>query len=346
MNHHGGPRATMAMVTVLMLRLGATWAAEAPCACADLARSVGALEAAWVEQSSYIARLESRIAALENHGMEASDKPSAGVAPGRPAGRELLMSSSAPTRICSSSVQTPAVDTTQLNAETINVTNLYVGSIFAWQGQPIGFRSPSPVPTPAPTPAPASCADHAGGTNGWYSIKHTDGAYLTVWCSFTSTGAWRVGVLPMPLDSNCFSSSVTSPAEYSALCAANGYPLAGRGVAASPEAWLVQKRMLWDSNHALRQGGWPTGCGHMPMPVMFVAAASTVLSIFDGAVAVLPPNNGGDHCHSGGTETYCEYWYNTGWSVDDSDYPDPEDWGSVHCGSCTDRFISCIGLEA
>ena len=100
------PRATAALVAVLMWRLGAAWAAEAPCACADLARNVGALEAAWVEQSSYIARLESRLGALENHGVEASDKPSAGVAPGRPAGRELLTSSSAPTRIGSGSVHT------------------------------------------------------------------------------------------------------------------------------------------------------------------------------------------------------------------------------------------------
>jgi hypothetical protein len=366
----------MEILAAMLSRLEATAEAHA----ANIARlqdTVAALKAEGAEKDDAIALLgvrlvsdvsglESRIKALEGTGDDPAPAEAnvvgaitAGATSSqtssRPHGpaRELL-SSSIVTRIGASSLETGAVAAEEVKTLRLKVAgdlsiggDLHINGTLFWHGQPVGFDPPSSMPTSLPTSIPTSnptsatsCSAYQNRGNGWYKVLHNN-VLFTVWCSFTSSGAWRVGVPAIPLDDGCLPSSVSSPAAYASHCASHGFPLAGRNVAQSQESWLVQKRMLWDTNHALVAAGFPDACGYRPMPVM--QEGSGVKSIYDGVTAVVPANDGGDRCDAG--QRFCGYWYNTGWNVDDNSYPDPEDWDIGSCSHCTNRYISCIGLE-
>ena len=159
--------------------------------------------------------------------------------------------------------------------------------------------------------------------SGWFVLRQWSGKPVRAWCDFDTTdgGGWTIGVVtaasPPPADA----------AAYRSMCADQGFGRAGMGVE-ELSAWLAQKRMLWNSNHPLRQDAWPTGGPMLTMPVMYDAGVGGQASIHPDAGAIsLPSNRGGDRCHTGATEPYCGYWINLGWSdADLSAYPDPEDW--------------------
>ena len=74
----------------------------------------------------------------------------------------------------------------------------------------------------------------------------------TVYCDFeTAGGPWTIAVLPISPGAE----SVASASNYRDFCEAHGLPLAGRGVG-TPNAWLAQKAMLWDTHHDLMSRGW------------------------------------------------------------------------------------------
>ena len=120
---------------------------------------------------------------------------------------------------------------------------------------------------------------------------------------------------------------------------------AGREVENSV-SWLVQKRMLWNTNHPIKQNGWPSAWvvnnqygGSLAMPMYRTSAG--LVNVYDGTEVSLPPSLIGDQCDPGGNEDFCGYWYSDGWNDPDLNvYPDPEDWGSQH--NHADMYISCM----
>ena len=69
-------------------------------------------------------------------------------------------------------------------------------------------------------------------------------------------------------------------------------------------------------------------------------SGSDMVSIYDGAVASLPPNLLGDHCDAN-QDYLCGYWYNDGWNDADLQvYPDPEDWRAEN--NHGQSYVSCM----
>jgi hypothetical protein len=136
-------------------------------------------------------------------------------------------------------------------------------------------------------------------------------------------------------------------ASYKAYCTGKGFPLAGRGVTAA-KAWLVQKRMLHLSSHALKASGQGSGVLSMPLGYTFDGTCGEVpflpYSIYDNTAATLPPNIAGDHCNEDcAGQRICGYYDGAtvnGWTdADLTVYPDPEDWDDAP------SYASCMYLE-
>jgi|GEM_PF-4883745 len=182
-----------------------------------------------------------------------------------------------------------------------------------------------------------SCKDilEQGGSigDGEYWIDPAGTGAFEVYCDMTTDGGgWSilVDLLGYP------STNITSSSDYQDYCDDLGMIYVGRGVD-SPEAWLAQKRMLWSTNHALKQSGWPTQDAQLLMPII---GGGQKYTIYDNVLAILPPNIEGDHCDRS-TDHLCGYWFSSGWSHPDlNGYPDPEDWDSDLNRSTT--YVSCI----
>jgi len=304
----------------------------AVCDCAEVA----SLEATLHSVVATLARYEARIATLE--GRHFSTGTSGDYNGDRTHNPDVLLAK-----------RRELVETgvaTRISGESITVDTLYVeGAIFykGWKMPDINTFAPTPLPTASPTPGPTevpkSCAafysESATNIDGFYTIE-VSGVTVTVWCSFSTEYAWRIGVIATSSIA-AYPSYVDGPT-YQSICAAHGYPFAGRRVAQSTEAWIAQKRMLWDSNHALKTAGWPTGMGSLVMPLWKINSGATVVSIYDNVEAILPPSSVGDRCDSGSGNPTCGYYFSNGWSSDDFSAPDPEDFAAA-------TYISCIGSE-
>ena len=180
------------------------------------------------------------------------------------------------------------------------------------------------------------------GDDGLYWIDPDSMGPLEVYCDMTiDGGGWSVYVQNLGYPTT----NIQSVADYQDFCSDIGLSLAGREVE-NPVSWLVQKNMLWNTNHALKQNGWPDAWvvsnqygGSLAMPMF--RTSQGLVSVYDQTIVTLPPNRIGDHCDPGGSEDFCGYWHNSGWS--DSDltvYPDSEDWGSIH--NHAEMYISCL----
>ena len=178
--------------------------------------------------------------------------------------------------------------------------------------------------------------------DGSYWIDPAGTGGVEVYCDMTTDGGgWSILVdnLGFP------STNIYSESDYRNFCDDRGMIYAGREVD-NVASWLVQKRMLWNSNHPIRQNGWPSAWvvsnqygGSLAMPMYRTSAG--LVSIYDGTEVSLPSNLIGDQCDPSGGENFCGYWHSNGW--DDSDlsvYPDPEDWGAQH--NHADMYISCM----
>ena len=172
--------------------------------------------------------------------------------------------------------------------------------------------------------------------DGTYWIDPDGSGAFEVYCDMTTDGGgWSilVDLLGYP------STNITSRNDYQNYCDDLGMIYVGRGVD-NPAAWLAQKRMLWSTNHALRQSGWPgwntTSQGEqLLMPII---GSGQKYTIYDNVLATLPPNIIGDRCDHP-TDFLCGYWYSFGWSDPDMNvYPDPEDWSNNHSWT----YVSCM----
>merc|ERR1719384_991926 len=95
-------------------------------------------------------------------------------------------------------------------------------------------------------------------------------------------------------------------------------------------SWLVQKRMLWDTNHELVSDTIPSGGPSLTMPMWDDNRG--LPETLTGTVAVLPPNRYGDRCDTNG-QRFCGWWFSHGWETNDNSMPDPEDWAPGHFGN-------------
>ncbi len=190
----------------------------------------------------------------------------------------------------------------------------------------------------------SSCKAHlvaaANAETGYYTID-ADGDEMwptrEVYCDMeTNGGGWTI------LTHRPGYKRVDDAATYRALCAELGLAKAGDGVE-DAAAWLAQKRMLWATNHPLKQANWPHANAYLAMPVMNKGNSTVYTIEADGPVASLPSNHTGDHCQNV-DQHYCGYWYNNGWAdANQNSSPDPEDWGDVHDGGYT--WYSCMFRE-
>ncbi|MEC7985748.1 MAG: MopE-related protein, partial [Myxococcota bacterium] len=178
--------------------------------------------------------------------------------------------------------------------------------------------------------------------DGYYWIDPASSGAFEVYCDMsTDGGGWSIMVQNL----NFPTTNIYDEYDYADFCDSYGMIYAGREIENSA-SWLAQKRMLWNTNHNLRQNGWPNGWivsyemgGSLAMPMFRTTAG--LQSIFDGTLVSLPPNIVGDRCDPGGGEYLCGYWYDAGWSDSDlSVYPDPEDWASAY--NHEETYISCM----
>ena len=178
--------------------------------------------------------------------------------------------------------------------------------------------------------------------DGMYWIDPSGSDAVDVYCDMTTDGGgWSILVENLLFPSN----NIYSASEYASFCAGHGMTFAGREVE-NAVSWLVQKRMLWNTNHPIKQNGWPSAWvvnnqygGSLAMPMYRTSAG--LVNVYDGTEVSLPPSLIGDQCDPGGNEDFCGYWYSEGWNDPDlSVYPDPEDWGSQH--NHADMYISCM----
>ncbi len=183
---------------------------------------------------------------------------------------------------------------------------------------------------------PTSCLDqlaqNPGSSSGFYTIDPIGADPFETYCDMeTDGGGWTIGTFQGG------DVSVIDGATYKSFCEGHGYFMAGEGIEDS-DAWLAQKRMLWDTDHDLKTGGWPEANSRLAMPMW------DRQSIYDLTTVTLPPNITGDYCATGAPQLFCGYWYNDGWNVDDFSYPDPEDWGITH--DVASSWFSCMFRES
>jgi cysteine-rich repeat protein len=182
-------------------------------------------------------------------------------------------------------------------------------------------------------------ADGDTPKDGAYWVDTNGGATTDAfqpWCDMTTdNGGWTLAVFQGG------SGPVTSASSYLDFCKAKNMVFAGRDVDKAA-AWLAQKRMLWATNHALKQQGWPNSAPFMTMPLFKHSNATTPpYTIFDDKAAQLPPNLEGDNCDQDTGQAHCGYWYASGWSnANLAVPPDPEDFGAQHTVSTT--WYSCM----
>jgi Concanavalin A-like lectin/glucanases superfamily/Domain of unknown function (DUF2341)/Fibrinogen beta and gamma chains, C-terminal globular domain len=183
---------------------------------------------------------------------------------------------------------------------------------------------------------PTSCMDQLAqnprSESGTYIIDPIGHDPFETYCDMeTDGGGWTIGTFQGG------ESIVVDRASFQDFCTTNGYALAGEGVE-DVDAWLAQKRMIWDTSHAIETGGWPEVYGVLTMPMW------DRKSIYDLAATTIPANYTGDRCDSSQAAQFCGYYYNDGWNVDDMSYPDPEDYAPGHNNSSS--WFSCMFRES
>jgi len=177
--------------------------------------------------------------------------------------------------------------------------------------------------------------------NGEYTITADDGEHA-VWCDTASDpgSVWRLKAVRSPT-----SSDLDTPGEMRSFCSPHGFDDLGNGVDEAV-SWLVAKRYLHDSNHAIKQAGFPSGGSSLVMPMMHDGTSQKIVQAGNEVTATLPDNLNGDHCTTGESQQFCGYWHANGWNTDDKSLPDPEDWGTPHFDySDSLTYMMCMQKE-